>query len=254
MKSNLFLFFTLLLFAVGCTDDEEIHPVDPVDAGGEIGLSESVVTFATGYSDTVSIDVEGTCWWVDNIVVEDTTAVVGQADKDAMAEGEDFSTVCRWLTVSRTGGRLELAVEDNFVIDERLFSVTLASEGDTVTIEGKQNGVPTGYWGDIIGLEPTSVTFTAEGGTAECSTDKANWEVIQIKVDGETTTSTLDERNEQHRTGKFEKTIGWLTVKADGVKLYVTTAPNDKGRERKFEVVLESGDCFNRLYGTQAAE
>lgn len=254
MKSNLFLFFSLLLFAVGCTDDEEIRPVDPVDAGGEIGLSESVVAFTTGFSDTVSIDVEGERWWVDKVVVEDTTALVDRADKDAMAEGEDFSTVCRWLTVSRTGGKLELAVEDNFVIDERSFSVMLASESDTVTIEGKQNGVLTGYVGDIIGLEPDSVTFTAEGGTAECSTDEANWDVIQIKVDGETTTSTLDERNEQHRTGKFEKTIDWLTVKADGVKLYVTTAPNDTGRERKFEVVLECGDCFNTLYGTQAAE
>lgn len=50
MKSNLFLFFTLLMFVVGCTDNEEIHPVVPVDAGGEIEVSESVVTFTTGYS------------------------------------------------------------------------------------------------------------------------------------------------------------------------------------------------------------
>ena len=107
--------------------------------------------------------------------------------------------------------------------------------------------------GDIIGLEPDSIAFTAAGGTAECTTENVNWAVCQIEVDGDITVSTLPEREQCYDYHVFEKTVEWLTVRADGNRLYVTAAPNTTGRERRFCVVLEAGDCFNNLYGVQSA-
>ena len=371
-KGFLFTAVFLLAFMTACSDDADVQDVtqsesvrsaEESDAG--IVLSDTVVTLAD-LKDTATVSVSGKGWWIDRVALDDTVAVTAEDDKTMMADGGEFETKCRWLTVRRSGDVIELVAEDNFG-PERTFCVTVASETDTVTINGtqkdlligqwddniklsekevtlswtgdtarittegrhwwidgirlngelyyeptlteretlartgsfdvvcdwlkvscrdyvitliaapngpevrtfdislssgdyfdnitgRQEGEPlTGYWGDIIGLEPDSIAFTAAGGTAECTTENINWAVCQIEVDGDITVSTLPEREQCYDYHVFEKTVEWLTVRADGDRLYVTAAPNTTGRERRFCIVLEAGDCFNNLYGVQSA-
>ena len=371
-KVFLFTAVFLLAFMTACSDDADVQDVTPSESvrsaeGSDAGivLSDTVVTLAD-LKDTATVSVSGKGWWIDRVALDDTVAVTAEDDKTMMADGGEFETKCRWLTVRRSGDVIELVAEDNFG-PERTFYVTVASETDTVTINGtqkdlligqwddniklsekevtlswtgdtaristegrgwwidgirlngelyyeptlteretlartgsfdavcdwlkvscrdyvitliaapngpevrtfdiglssgdyfdnitgRQEGEPlTGYWGDIIGLEPDSIAFTAAGGTAECTTENVNWAVCQIEVDGDITVSTLPEREQCYDYHVFEKTVEWLTVRANGNRLYVTAAPNTTGRERRFCVVLEAGDCFNNLYGVQSA-
>ena len=371
-KVFLFTAVFLLAFMTACSDDADVQDVTQSESvrsaeGSDAGivLSDTVVTLAD-LKDTATVSVSGKGWWIDRVALDDTVAVTAEDDKTMMADGGEFETKCRWLTVRRSGDVIELVAEDNFG-PERTFYVTVASETDTVTINGtqkdlligqwddniklsekevtlswtgdtarittegrhwwidgirlngelyyeptlteretlartgsfdvvcdwlkvscrdyvitliaapngpevrtfdislssgdyfdnitgRQEGEPLiGYWGDIIGLEPDSIAFTAAGGTAECTTENVNWAVCQIEVDGDITVSTLPEREQCYDYHVFEKTVEWLTVRANGNRLYVTAAPNTTGRERRFCVVLEAGDCFNNLYGVQSA-
>lgn len=371
-KVFLFTAVFLLAFMTACSDDADVQDVTPSESvrsaeGSDAGivLSDTVVTLAD-LKDTATVSVSGKGWWIDRVALDDTVAVTAEDDKTMMADGGEFETKCRWLTVRRSGDVIELVAEDNFG-PERTFYVTVASETDTVTINGtqkdlligqwddniklsekevtlswtgdtarittegrhwwidgirlngelyyeptlteretlartgsfdvvcdwlkvscrdyvitliaapngpevrtfdislssgdyfdnitgRQEGEPLiGYWGDIIGLEPDSIAFTATGGTVECTTENINWAVCQIEVDGDITVSTLPEREQCYDYHVFEKTVEWLTVRANGNRLYVTAAPNTTGRERRFCIVLEAGDCFNNLYGVQSA-
>ena len=372
-KVFLFTAVFLLAFMTACSDDADVQDVTQSESvrsaeGSDAGivLSDTVVTLAD-LKDTATVSVSGKGWWIDRVALDDTVAVTAEDDKTMMADGGEFETKCRWLTVRRSGDVIELVAEDNFG-PERTFYVTIASETDTVTINGtqkdlligqwddniklsekevtfswtgddtaristegrgwsiysislngetsylssseermqfvrtgsfdvvcdwlkvscrdyvitliaapngpevrtfdislssgdyfdnitgRQEGEPLiGYWGDIIGLEPDSIAFTATGGTVECTTENINWAVCQIEVDGDITVSTLPEREQCYDYHVFEKTVEWLTVRADGNRLYVTAAPNTTGRERRFCIVLEAGDCFNNLYGVQSA-
>lgn len=251
MKKLIFLYmFAAMACLTACSDDDEKSP--------EVKLEDTTLTFdALGGTETVNIGSDKG-WWIAGISTDENSGkntVTPTADEmAAMASGGAYEATYQWLSVKRNGGNIEITIND-MNHGDRTFRITLATAKATAVITGTQEALLTGNMGDNIKLKPREVTFTAEGGTKMCTTDKdSKWTINNIRTDDESFVLSLAEREKCRDERKFEKTCGWLTVKRDGDNLYVTVEPNGTGQERKFSVTLTAGDTGNYLSGTQNAK
>ena len=222
-----------------------------------IGLSETELELS-GDWETVRISTKGQGWWINNIRLDGEvryTPTLGENEK-LVATGE-FYARCDWLEVKCENYDIIISVGPNDVVNERTFRIELQAGNYFDAIEGRQGEMPIpGFGSSPIVATPDSLVLSSEGGTSHTDVESSvGWNVCQIDIDGETYSMTLEERMKYDDEHEFEKTVKWLTVKHDGKgRITVCTEPNNTGQERKFEVLLESGNWYEHIYGVQAAK
>lgn len=217
-----------------------------------IGLSTREVAL-TGFRDTACVTTENVNWWINEIRLDGQQSYRPTLEEtEKMAAGELVKIGCGWLVVEREGRKLTIMADVNDG-KPRNFSIRLQSGDYFDEIKGTQDEAVIGHWPDMIGLSQDRIAFSAEGGTVSCSTNaKAYWWIPKIEIDGETHLTSSKEQMKCGEERTFNKSIGWLSVKRDGDMIYVTAQPNDTGKERSFNIVLQSGNWYSHIYGTQA--
>lgn len=222
-----------------------------------IGLSEKNLELS-GDWETVRISTKGQGWWINAIRLDGEMKYMPTlGEKEKLAATGEFYTQCDWLEVKCENYDIIISVGPNNVVKERTFRIELEAGDYFDAIEGRQKEMPVpGFGPSPIVATPDSLTLATEGGISHTDVESpVGWNVCQIDIDGETYSMTLEERMKYDDEHEFEKTVKWLTVKHDGTgRITVCTEPNNTGQERKFEVLLESGNWYEHIYGVQAAK
>ena len=250
MKNFCFLLgFVLLAAFYSCSEDDGTQGNPPVAL--EVS-SDEVVLDGGGGSDYV--DVKGD-WWIFCIEVDgESLYMPTDEERETMAATGAFEKELGWLTIKCEKKRISFTANRN-MSGIRTFTLTVSDGSDVKTISGTQDVSLVGDWEYRISLQPTEFVFEALGGKQVCTTSgNGGWWISDIIVGDEIYPTSLEEVTMCADEHAFNKTIDWLTIQRDGDKLYVTAAPNYTGVERKFEVLLQYGDWFSHLYGTQKTE
>ena len=257
MKTIILALFALVGFAA-CTNDSDDSMTrvskEKLDGKVAVELKDTTLFFEIE-AGTKMVSMGGDKgWWVDEISTDGNSIAPTAEEKEFMADGGGYEAECEWVSVKRSGANLEVSVRGNDY-EPRRFEITLASDNTVATISGGQVGLD-GMWEDNIHLTPDNMTFTAEGGTQFCTTNKENlsWAIVTVTVGDEIYPTSLSDRTLCYDEHLFEKTFEWVGVRRDEEKLYVTAGPNITGEERAFKIQLVSGDYSVVLHGRQLAE
>ena len=262
MSKLLFVAFAFSMALLSCSSDDEglasgmesgSGTVSAEGGGASIGLSDSVISLKCG-RDTAIVTAEKGGWSIDSVIVDGVPYAFSDAGTKAFAEQEWAGGTFGWLTVMHSDRRIMVAAERNLWLP-RTFEILIAA-GDSIVrlpgTQGEQEILPDGLWGDVIGLAPNAVLIDAVGGTQLAITVGGHWTIESVTVDGETTLTTLAERERCAEEREFGKTVNWLTVSRNRQELIVEALPNDSADSRRFEVRLSSGNYFTKLTGWQA--
>ena len=102
-----------------------------------------------------------------------------------------------------------------------------------------------GKWKDNIHLSDKALVFKAAGDSSIVTTGGTGWWIVELIVGGEAY-HDFEDINLSNDTYKIIR--GDLLVqKRDKNTIFIKTAPNPSPRKRYFEIVLESGDYFDRI-------
>lgn len=260
MNNCIYLFLLLLCFT-SCSEDTNIINEDKitdketieesVNTKSNLELSDSTLIMSY-QADTAIIKINGTGWWIEEIITEEETLKPTAEEKQLMAKGGAYEARCQWVSMKRNGSSIEVAVDDN-VYKERTFKIVLATADSTATITGVQEEMITGWWDDIIGLSTKTVTLNGAGDPATVTTEGKHWWITTIEVDGETIYNSYYDRTENrnmYQTGKFNKKCDWLNVSVDDWTLNISADMN-YGAGRTFKIHLQAGDYHDCIEGTQ---
>lgn len=260
MNNCIYLFLLLLCFT-SCSEDTNIINEDKitdketieesVNTKSNLELSDSTLIMSY-QADTAIIKINGTGWWIEEIITEEETLKPTAEEKQLMAKGGAYEAKCQWVNVKRNGSSIEVAVDDN-VYAERTFKIVLATADSTATITGVQEEMTTGKWDDNIGLSTKSITLNGAGDPVIINTEGKHWWITSIEVDGETlynfSYDNTENRN-MYQTGIFNLKCGWLNVNVDDWTLNIS-ADTNYGEGRTFKINLQSGDYFDCINGEQ---
>ena len=260
MNNCIYLFLLLLCFT-SCSEDTNIINEDKitdketieesVNTKSNLELSDSTLIMSY-QADTAIIKINGTGWWIEEIITEEETLKPTAEEKQLMAKGGAYEAKCQWVNVKRNGSSIEVAVDEN-VYAERTFKIVLATADSTATITGVQEEMITGWWDDIIGLSTKTVTLNGAGDPATVTTEGKHWWITSIEVDGETLYNSYYDNTENrnmYQTGKFNKKCDWLNVSVDDWTLNISADMN-YGAGRTFKIYLQAGDYHDCIDGTQ---
>jgi hypothetical protein len=95
--------------------------------------------------------------------------------------------------------------------------------------------------------------FASAGGSVEVTTEISSWISTWNSFSGPEDVITIERED---RTGVITLIQSdWFSISMQSrTKFIVTFQPNTTGQERKFELDLAAGDCFDRLTFTQSAD
>lgn len=102
-----------------------------------------------------------------------------------------------------------------------------------------------GKWKDNIHLSDKALVFKAEGDSSIVTTEGTGWWIVELIVAGEAY-HDFDDINLSNDTYKIVRGDLWVE-RRDKNKIFIKTVPNPSPRKRYFEIVLESGDYFDRI-------
>ena len=247
--SNLLLGMCALA-AAGCSSDDD-------NAENESRCFETTRVEMQSAADTLSIKSVKNGWQLAGVVVDGVNFKINADDSR-----KENSFV--WLKVKCSDKDITLITTDNHD-SVRNFKLQLTNNnGRMEEINGTQNDndETDGLWKDVINMSMHEVVTSAAGGEISFTTAErmrwsfntiyagsdGNWEyVYKTKADDK-------EEREYSYDKNFEKTVGWIKVKRNDNRVFITLEPNTTGEKREFSISLVAGNYQGWLHGMQAAE
>lgn len=251
-KLSILLLGMCALAAVGCSSDDDNK------AEKESKCFETTRVEMESGADTVSIKSVKNGWQLAGVVVDGVNFKINADDSR-----KENSFV--WLKVKCSDKDITLITTDNHD-NVRNFKLQLMNNnGRMEEINGTQNDNDEeidGLWSDIIKMSMHEVIAAAAGGEISFTTDAdTRWSFNAIyagcEENGEYVykTNTSDKEELEYSYHKnFEKTVGWIKVKRNDNRVFITLEPNTTGKKREFSISLVAGDYQGWLHGMQAAE
>lgn len=194
------------------------------------------------------VTVDSKEWWVNRLVVNDSTVEINHKEQNIQRDGGDWSKLCAWLKVERKGDSLTISVDAKKKMkhEEESFKVEIQNTDTTVVLQGTVGDVITGADEDIT-PSMRNVVFNRGGGKVR----------IALKG-GEVSLVTVDGKNPPVRPRKLgdlnEYTCDWLTVYCvPGKMLELEAAKNLSGKIRSFSLSLVNFDSHTHIKGIQQA-
>lgn len=213
---------------------------------GNIGLSTKNIELKYD-GDTAVVTTKSADWNIESVEIGGKT--YSPSLDELGSEGKTFE----WLTMRADETSLTVIVAPNADTNKRLCSITVKGKSGSEKITCCQEGMTVGDWKDVIQANPKELEVKPEGETVRVQT-KSYWWICTITAGDEVCHSTREENLQCSGDMKFEKTVGWLTVKRDANDVVITAEPNKSGIERTFSIVLGEGDYYCTVTGVQKAE
>lgn len=194
------------------------------------------------------VTIDGEDWWVNRIVVQDSTVDVSRQERIVQQRDDEWSRSCAWLTVVRNGDSLTISVdaEKKMTYGSEQFQIDIQNRDTTVALTGTLGSVLSGG-GEDISPSVRSVVFSRNGGKV----------CIALK-EGEVASVIVDGKNPQgwpwSRPNLNNYTCDWLTVHCvPGKTLELTATENPTEEIRTFSLSLAHGNSSAYIRGFQQA-
>ncbi len=245
-------------FAAACDGDTVLDTTIDVGSGEPVALELS--TDPSGdlnyYGDTslVVTNVDHLC--IDSIIINrvEGEGVIPRSYTYGIDLRDGAGLVCEeWLSVDFNDSTLRVVtIASKLPQSELVYEIYVSYDGDQSRVLHGFHGLMLGPGPDYdpIKVDSNVIEAGAEGGSFTITTADNGWWVCSMTADGNTYepkyVTLADAR-------KFAHTMDWLSVKRDGTTLHIDVAPNGSGRLRTFEIMLEHGNSFSRIVGTQRA-
>ena len=243
MKKHLILYLSsVLLLATACGEDDEGNAFDAWDGGMELS-AETVTLNDDALSQTIYVGEGQSGWYITRVTTGDDETLLGEAEQEAMRNGEGLERTFDWLTVAVEGNAITLTAAENPGWD-RTFGIDVAAYGCASRIEGRQLAATDDT---PLTATPDNVLMSFRGGTATIETSKTNWWIASLTVDGtEYAPYAAEGRSvgERPTDRTVDKVFGWLGVKVEGSLLILSAEKNRKqaDNQTKVEFGLEGGE------------
>ena len=251
MKKHLILYLSsVLLLATACGEDDEGNAFDAWDGGMELS-AETVTLNDDALSQTIYVGEGQSGWYITRVTTGDDETLLGEAEQEAMRNGEGLERTFDWLTVAVEGNAITLTAAENPGWD-RTFGIDVAAYGCASRIEGRQLAATDDT---PLTATPDNVLMSFRGGTATIETSKTNWWIASLTVDGtEYAPYAAEGRSvgERPTDRTVDKVFGWLGVKVEGSLLILSAEKNRKQADNQtFAITLTDGTQECTVNGLQ---
>ena len=194
------------------------------------------------------VTVDGENWWVNRIVVQDSTVDISHKDRMKQQREDCWQKSCAWLTVEKIGDSLTVRVdaEKKTTYDEESFLIEIQNRDTSAILKGTLGGVMSGG-GDDISPSVRNVVFNRNGGKVRIALKGG--EVSSVTVDGK-----FPQGWPRVRPNLNNYTCDWLTVHCvPGKTLELEATENLTEDIRTFSLSLAHFDSYAHIKGFQQA-